>query len=49
MGKNLAFLGLGRMGCPMARNLIRSGHRVRGYDPDAGALARSEANGIEAA
>ena len=29
---NLAFLGLGRMGLPMARNLLRAGHRVAVYN-----------------
>ena len=28
----IAFLGLGHMGLPMARNLIAAGHEVRGYD-----------------
>lgn len=29
---DVAFLGLGHMGAPMAANLAKSGHRVRGYD-----------------
>ncbi len=28
----LAFIGLGNMGAPMAANLARAGHEVRGYD-----------------
>ena len=28
----LAFIGLGNMGAPMAANLARAGHQVRGYD-----------------
>jgi 3-hydroxyisobutyrate dehydrogenase len=28
----LAFIGLGHMGAPMAANLVKAGHRVRGYD-----------------
>jgi 3-hydroxyisobutyrate dehydrogenase len=28
----IAFIGLGNMGLPMARNLLRSGHEVVGYD-----------------
>src|SRR5690349_6251524 len=28
----IGFLGLGNMGLPMARNLVRAGHPVRGYD-----------------
>ena len=31
---NIGFLGLGRMGFPMAANLIGAGHTVRVYDPD---------------
>ncbi|MEM8849376.1 MAG: 3-hydroxyisobutyrate dehydrogenase [Pseudomonadota bacterium] len=29
---NIAFIGLGNMGAPMARNLIAAGHDVTGYD-----------------
>jgi 3-hydroxyisobutyrate dehydrogenase len=28
----IAFIGLGRMGLPMARNLVRAGHAVRAFD-----------------
>ncbi len=28
----IAFIGLGNMGAPMARNLVKAGHAVRGYD-----------------
>jgi 3-hydroxyisobutyrate dehydrogenase len=28
----IGFIGLGNMGGPMARNLVKAGHRVRGYD-----------------
>jgi 3-hydroxyisobutyrate dehydrogenase len=28
----IAFVGLGNMGAPMARNLIKAGHAVRGFD-----------------
>ncbi len=31
----LGFLGLGVMGGPMARNLLKAGYPVTGYDPDA--------------
>jgi 3-hydroxyisobutyrate dehydrogenase len=30
---NIAFLGLGHMGGPMAANLLAAGHAVRGFDP----------------
>ena len=29
----IAFIGLGNMGAPMARNLVRAGHQVTGFDP----------------
>ncbi len=32
---NLAFIGLGNMGAPMAGNLARAGHHVAGFDPAA--------------
>lgn len=44
----IAFIGLGNMGLPMARNLVKAGHRVRGYDVVAAALERAAAAGIEA-
>ena len=42
---NIAFIGLGTMGLPMAHNLIRGGHTVTGFDLDADAVARHVANG----
>jgi 3-hydroxyisobutyrate dehydrogenase-like beta-hydroxyacid dehydrogenase len=36
----IGFIGLGRMGGPMARNLAAAGHDVHVFDVDAGALAR---------
>jgi len=35
----IAFVGLGSMGRPMARNLIRAGFPVRGFDLDPRVLA----------
>lgn len=29
---SIAFIGLGNMGAPMAANLVKAGHEVRGYD-----------------
>ena len=29
---NIAFLGLGNMGAPMAANLVKAGHTVTGFD-----------------
>src|SRR4051794_4309949 len=33
----IGFIGLGKMGRPMARRLAQHGYRVRGFDPVAGA------------
>jgi 3-hydroxyisobutyrate dehydrogenase len=42
----IGFVGLGHMGLPMARNLIRAGHAVQGYDVSTAAVARfAEAGG----
>jgi 2-hydroxy-3-oxopropionate reductase len=41
----LGFLGLGVMGGPMARNLVRAGYPVVGFDTDAGRLAKFTAAG----
>ena len=41
----IAFIGLGNMGAPMAKNLIEAGHDVTGYDtavaPDGIAMAQT--------
>ena len=31
---NIGFIGLGTMGGPMAANLVKGGHKVKGYDID---------------
>ena len=36
----IGFVGLGHMGLPMARNLIKAGHVVQGYDVSTAAVAR---------
>jgi 3-hydroxyisobutyrate dehydrogenase len=41
----IAFVGLGAMGLPMARNLIRAGFALRGYDMRAAALDELHAAG----
>ena len=41
----LGMVGLGRMGANMVERLVRGGHRVVGYDPDAAAVARVTAAG----
>jgi 3-hydroxyisobutyrate dehydrogenase-like beta-hydroxyacid dehydrogenase len=41
----LGFLGLGAMGGPMVRNLLRTGYAVRAFDTDPERLARCVADG----
>ncbi len=43
MTKNVGFLGLGRMGFPMARNLAAAGYTVHVFDVAGAALARAAA------
>ena len=45
----IAFLGLGHMGLPMARNLVSAGHDVRGFDLVPAAVAAAQAAGIPVA
>ncbi|GAB2846576.1 3-hydroxyisobutyrate dehydrogenase [Microbacterium insulae] len=45
----IAFLGLGHMGLPMARNLAAAGHDVVGYDVFAGARDAAAAAGLRVA
>ena len=42
---NIAFIGLGNMGAPMAINLVKAGHKVKAFDLSADALARVKAEG----
>jgi 3-hydroxyisobutyrate dehydrogenase-like beta-hydroxyacid dehydrogenase len=41
----IGFIGVGRMGSAMARNLIKAGHRVRAWDTSAEALHALSADG----
>lgn len=43
---DIAFIGLGNMGLPMASNLHRAGHTVRGFDVSEPALQAARAAGI---
>lgn len=43
---NIAFIGLGNMGGPMAANLVKAGHSVTGFDFADDAIATAKANGI---
>jgi len=45
---SLGFIGLGVMGGPMARNLIKAGYTVTGFDPDRGRLGQFAAAGGKA-
>lgn len=49
MSLTVAFIGLGHMGAPMAANLVRAGHRVRGHDLVPEALESAVRAGVEAA
>lgn len=42
---NIAFIGLGNMGAPMAINLLKAGHSVRAFDLSAVALQKVVAEG----
>jgi 3-hydroxyisobutyrate dehydrogenase len=45
----VGLLGLGKMGCPMARHLVARGFKVIGCDPDAAARERAKALGARIA
>ena len=44
---DIGFIGLGNMGGPMARNLVRAGHRVTGFDVVPAALETAVEHGLE--
>ncbi|MCP4997397.1 MAG: 3-hydroxyisobutyrate dehydrogenase [Hyphomicrobiales bacterium] len=46
---NIAFIGLGNMGNPMAANLVKAGLNVTGFDLVADNLEQAEANGLNIA
>jgi len=45
---SLGFIGLGLMGAPMARNLLKGGHTVSGFDINAAAARAAAAQGVRA-
>jgi 3-hydroxyisobutyrate dehydrogenase-like beta-hydroxyacid dehydrogenase len=45
----IGFIGVGRMGSAMARNLLKAGHRVRAWDTSAEALQALAADGADVA
>ncbi|MHA3684938.1 3-hydroxyisobutyrate dehydrogenase [Leucobacter sp. HY1908] len=46
---NIAVIGLGHMGAPMAANLVTAGYEVTGFDLAPAALAAAHARGVRAA
>lgn len=42
----IAFIGLGNMGAGMAANLVKAGHKVRGFDLSDAALSRAAEGGV---
>jgi 3-hydroxyisobutyrate dehydrogenase len=42
----IGFIGLGNMGVPMAGNLVKQGHQVKGFDLVAANIAKAEARGV---
>ncbi|HKI99103.1 MAG TPA: NAD(P)-binding domain-containing protein [bacterium] len=49
MGERLAFLGMGAMGAPMARNLLKAGHRVTVYNRTRAKAEALRADGAQVA
>ncbi len=43
---NIAFIGLGNMGGPMAANLVKAGHKVTGFDLAAASCAAAKGEGV---
>ena len=42
---NVAFIGLGNMGGPMAANLVKAGHKVTAFDLVAASREQARADG----
>ena len=49
MAQTIGFIGLGNMGGPMAANLVKAGHTVRGFDLVPASLEAARAEGITVA
>lgn len=45
----IGFIGLGHMGLPMAGNLVKAGHQVKGFDLSPEAIKAAGEKGVEAA
>ena len=46
---NIAFIGLGNMGAPMAANLVKAGHSVQGFDLADAAKTAAAVSGVKIA
>ena len=46
---NIAFIGLGNMGGPMAANLVKAGHAVQGFDLEPASRDAARAAGVSIA
>ena len=46
---DIAFIGLGNMGGPMARNLVKAGHAVTGFDQNGDSLQAATRHGVSPA
>ena len=44
---NIAFIGLGNMGGPMAANLVKAGHKVVAFDLVAASRDQAKADGAD--
>lgn len=49
MARTIGFVGLGNMGGPMAANLVKAGHAVRGFDLAPASLATAREAGVTVA
>ena len=45
----IGFIGLGNMGVPMAGNLVKKGHEVKGFDLVPGNMEKAAARGVKKA
>ena len=43
---HIAFIGLGNMGAPMAANLVKAGHAIKGFDLVEAAKTAAAASGV---
>lgn len=46
---DIAWIGIGKMGLPIATRMVQAGHPIRGFDPNPDRVAAARQQGIEAA